>query len=164
MHWTFDPLQGRNAHVNFVKLGIVCREYVRDMYGDSDSPLHRGISTDRLVATWEMDSERVVGRLAGEQWSLRATEMEPLPGILAPGVRGPFPEPGRPRLGLEGKALLLAIPAEMEPLMERDLPLAVRWREATRAAFLHYLSRGYELREFFRGAVVSHYMLALVDS
>ena len=26
MLWTFDPLQSRNAHLNFVKLGIVVRE------------------------------------------------------------------------------------------------------------------------------------------
>ena len=62
MRWTFDPLQGRNAHVNFAKLGIVSREYVESMYGDTDSPLHR-IGTDRLIATWEMDSPRVIERM-----------------------------------------------------------------------------------------------------
>jgi predicted GNAT superfamily acetyltransferase len=29
--------------------------------------------------------------------------------------------------------------------------LAVSWREATRAVFLHYLPRGYEIREVVRG-------------
>ena len=57
MRWTFDPLQGRNAYVNFSKLGIVAREYAQDMYGETDSPLHRGVGTDRLVATWTMDQE-----------------------------------------------------------------------------------------------------------
>ena len=59
MHWTFDPLQSRNAHMNLVRLGAVMREYEIDMYGESGSPLHEGIGTDRFVVTWEMDSARV---------------------------------------------------------------------------------------------------------
>jgi predicted GNAT superfamily acetyltransferase len=39
------------------------------------------------------------------------------------------------------------------------MPLAIRWREATREAFVHYLSRGYEAREFLRGESVSSYIL-----
>jgi len=38
MHWTFDPLQSRNAYLNFAKLGIIVREYAADMYGETDSP------------------------------------------------------------------------------------------------------------------------------
>jgi predicted GNAT superfamily acetyltransferase len=65
MYWTFDPLESRNAHLNFHRLGAVTREYRRDYYGDTDSPLHEGIGTDRLVALWELDSERVAAHLAG---------------------------------------------------------------------------------------------------
>ncbi|MDX1493800.1 MAG: hypothetical protein R3253_07075 [Longimicrobiales bacterium] len=63
MYWTFDPLQSRNAHLNITRLGAVVREYRVNMYGESDSPLHRGIGTDRFVALWLMDSERVRRRL-----------------------------------------------------------------------------------------------------
>ncbi|MFQ5536634.1 MAG: hypothetical protein ACE5GJ_04205 [Gemmatimonadota bacterium] len=65
MYWTFDPLQSRNAHLNLSHLGIVVREYEEDMYGDTDSPLHAGIGTDRFIALWLMDSPRVERRLAG---------------------------------------------------------------------------------------------------
>ena len=51
MHWTFDPLEAKNAHLNLNKLGAVAGEYVRDMYGQTGSPLHRGIGTDRFVPT-----------------------------------------------------------------------------------------------------------------
>ncbi|TVP76623.1 MAG: GNAT family N-acetyltransferase, partial [Gemmatimonadales bacterium] len=47
MEWTFDPLVARNAHLNLNRLGAAGVEYVVDAYGDSDSPLHRGIGTDR---------------------------------------------------------------------------------------------------------------------
>ena len=36
MHWTFDPLEAKNAHFSLNKLGAVAGEYVRDMYGRTD--------------------------------------------------------------------------------------------------------------------------------
>ena len=33
MTWTFDPLQSRNAHFNFAKLGVVSETYKVDFYG-----------------------------------------------------------------------------------------------------------------------------------
>ncbi len=159
MYWSFDPLQGRNAHINFARLGAVSREYVRDMYGDTDSPLHRGVGTDRLVATWEMASERVEARMTGAEPEPGHGKAESLPGTIPLEREGSLPSPGRPLLGLEAPGLLIAVPAEIEGIMALDLPLAIRWREATRAAMTHYLDRGYEIREFFRGAEVSHYLL-----
>jgi predicted GNAT superfamily acetyltransferase len=35
-----------------VRLGVFAREYRIDMYGQTDSPLHQGIGTDRLIAIW----------------------------------------------------------------------------------------------------------------
>jgi len=170
MRWTFDPLQGRNAHVNFSKLGVVCREYVENMYGQTDSPLHRGIGTDRLVATWQMESERVEARLSGEaeesplakdpQTFRKALGSSDGPVDVLPLVEsGSLSIPGEPVLGLDGPSLRLAVPGFIDGMMESDLPLAVRWREATRKAFLHYFSRGYEAVEFTRGDPVSSYLL-----
>jgi len=168
MHWTFDPLQGRNAYVNFAKLGIVTGEYVRDMYGQTDSPLHRGVGTDRLVARWEMDSPRVLARLAREEMAPTLEEVEVaagggLPRVLPWREVGGFPEPEPGILDREDTRLLLSVPGDLDSIMAADLPLAVGWREATREPFLHYLSRGYELREFFREGLVSHYLLVQVD-
>jgi len=48
MTWTFDPLQSRNAHFNFAKLGVVSETYKVDFYGpETSSMLHRN-GTDRL--------------------------------------------------------------------------------------------------------------------
>ena len=52
--WTFDPLQARNAHLNFNRLGVTADRYLRDFYGQTSSPLHRGIGTDRLWVTWDL--------------------------------------------------------------------------------------------------------------
>lgn len=53
--WTFDPLQARNAYLNFEKLGVTADRYLRDFYGETTSPLHAG-GTDRLWVTWHLDS------------------------------------------------------------------------------------------------------------
>ncbi len=161
MYWTFDPLQGRNAYVNFAKLGIVSRKYVPNMYGDTGSSLHR-VGTDRLVAHWVLDARRVTERLDGEGSAPTLEELDeagPLPRIVSWSRAGAFPEPGAPDLSLEGSRLVLPVPEDVNAMMEGDLELAVRWREATRDPFVHYLDRGWELREFLRGAPVSHYLL-----
>ena len=176
MRWTFDPLQGRNAHVNFSKLGIVSREYVENMYGLTGSPLHQGVGTDRLVASWSMASERVASRLSGTNpppLKARHAGVREVVSVregASPGGRPfmesmteAFPSPGEVVLGLTDPLLFLPIPVDIEEIMRAQLPLAIRWREATREAFLHYLSRGYVIREFLRGPVLSSYLLALAD-
>lgn len=51
--WTFDPLQTRNAFLNFEKLGVIADRYLPDFYGQTSSPLHAG-GTDRLWVTWHL--------------------------------------------------------------------------------------------------------------
>lgn len=59
MEWTFDPLEIRNAHLNIHKLGAVIRSYYVNFYGVSSSRLQGGLPTDRLIAEWYLDSDRV---------------------------------------------------------------------------------------------------------
>ena len=65
IEWTFDPLQTKNAHFNICSLGAIVRRYLLDVYGSTSSPLHAGLPTDRLVAEWHLDSQRVVDTLSG---------------------------------------------------------------------------------------------------
>ncbi len=55
--WTFDPLQAKNAYLNFAILGATADRYLRDFYGATSSPLHR-TGTDRLWVTWDLDGRR----------------------------------------------------------------------------------------------------------
>ncbi len=57
MYWTYDPLVARNAHLNLNVLGAQVTEYVIDMYGASDSPLHAGVGTDRFIVRWCLDGQ-----------------------------------------------------------------------------------------------------------
>ena len=74
MEWTFDPLQALNAHLNFAKLGVVCDEYVRNLYGDSTSTLHRGTPTDRFVVEWRLTTPHVERRIGRTGTLARARE------------------------------------------------------------------------------------------
>ena len=65
IEWTFDPLEGKNAHFNLERLGAVARRYVPNQYGITASPLHRGLPTDRLVAEWWLESPRAVACAEG---------------------------------------------------------------------------------------------------
>ena len=65
MEWTFDTLEIKNAYLNIHRLGAVIREYRPDFYGVSSSRLQGGLPTDRLLAEWELDSDRVQATLNG---------------------------------------------------------------------------------------------------
>jgi predicted GNAT superfamily acetyltransferase len=65
VEWTFDPLEIKNAYFNIERLGAVVCRYVLNQYGTTSSHLHGGLPTDRCVAEWNLDSERVLNILEG---------------------------------------------------------------------------------------------------
>jgi len=66
VEWTFDPLEIRNAHFNLERLGAIARHYLPNAYGQTTSPLHAVLPTDRLLAEWWLDTARVEARAAGK--------------------------------------------------------------------------------------------------
>lgn len=150
MTWTFDPLQNRNAHLNFGKLGIVAGRYLINYYGEeSSSVLHQNIGTDRLWARWSLKSERVKRRLAGEGRS------KDIPSPLDEASKLVCVEADNsPRVNELDKSetlrhVLIEIPDDAGALQQNPL-LAARWRKATRDAFCESLAAGYFVEEFYR--------------
>jgi len=162
MHWTFDPLQSRNAYLNFAKLGIVVREYAQDMYGQTDSPLHMGIGTDRFIALWLLKSERVEARLARVDTVVTLEELGDVPFALGAWTDSGDLRPGEADLSLTADRLRVAIPTDIVTIMNHSMELAMEWRMATRPVFAHYLGEGYEVRELVRGNLSSDYLLAKI--
>jgi predicted GNAT superfamily acetyltransferase len=169
MYWTFDPLESRNAYLNMGKLGAVAREYEPDMYGVSDSPLHRGLGTDRFVATWELDSERVRGRLGGARPpGVEDVRHLPLAFQVSPGGETGSPDPtaspGRTpesvlAAGMAAGGLRVPIPASVQGVRDQDPGSAAAWRDATRAILHPAIGLGWEVRELVRAGEVSYYVL-----
>ncbi len=164
MLWTFDPLRSRNAHLNLTRLGAVVREYVQDMYGDTDSPLHRGIGTDRMIALWLLSSEWVERRLESPTSLDDTPTVSSAPYALNYETGDRWPAPGAPDTTLGNDSVRVVIPSEIGSLMQDDPGLARAWRDATRVIFAYYLAHGYEAREFDRGRPVSTYLLTRIDS
>jgi predicted GNAT superfamily acetyltransferase len=73
IEWTFDPLETRNAHFNFNRLGAIARNFIPNFYGVTSSPLHRGLPTDRLLAEWFLDSERVANAVSNAPAELNSS-------------------------------------------------------------------------------------------
>jgi chorismate synthase len=147
--WTFDPLESRNAWINFAHLGITAHEYVRDCYGHSDSPLHAGLGTDRLIASWALGSERVRERMEGAAG----------PPPAATWAAAPVANGAMLRLDLDAPAVRVRIPADVQQLKREQPDAALVWRDSTRAAFETYFARGYEAVELVREGGVSSYVL-----
>ena len=150
MTWTFDPLQSRNAHLNFAKMGVVSASYRPDFYGPAtSSTLHRN-STDRLWVRWPLTSRRVSERLQGKD---RRAEILDALSTVTPLVR--FNGNGQcARTDLDSalarQRVAIEIPGDIAEVEHKDAALARRWREETRWAFTESLKAGFFVAEFCR--------------
>jgi predicted GNAT superfamily acetyltransferase len=159
VQWTFEPLESRNAHINLAHLGVVVREYVRDFYPGSASPLHGEIGTDRIIAEWPIASDRVARRLHGASAPPTLADVADTPVVNAVRFDGDLPRPHAPDLERTEPHIRIAVPSRIQDLKQADPALARDWRAATRAAFERYLVRGYIATEFVRGDGVGYYVL-----
>ena len=123
--WTFDPLQSRNAHLNFSKLGVIADRYLINYYGETSSFLHQS-GTDRLWVTWLLDRDRAT----------RTAELDKLHSLVRVGQDGEPVVNTNP----EDKELIIEVPGEPNPEL---------WREPTRAAFTNALAAGYIVTDFY---------------
>jgi predicted GNAT superfamily acetyltransferase len=150
MTWTFDPLQSRNAHLNFTKLGVVSESYKVDFYGPATSSvLHRN-GTDRLWVTWPLASRRVQVRLQGKD--NRAEVLDAL-STLTPLIH--FNGDGKPArtdltAALNRQRIAIEIPSDIVDVERKDPALACEWRLQTRWAFTEALNAGFSVAEFCR--------------
>lgn len=155
--WSFDPLVARNAYLNLRRLGAVVRTYERDLYGRSDSPLHAGIGTDRLVAEWRISSERVSERLAAPLSHPIGSSRGPV--LNVPVLDRDLPRPGERLEQPAGPTVEVAVPADIESIQERDPELALAWRQNVRDALELCLHAGYTATDVVRSDRVARYVL-----
>ena len=155
MYWTYDPLVAKNAHINLNVLGARVVRYVPDMYGDTGSPLHHGLATDRLVVVADTSPppHAVTPMLDPADDRTPILTAEPRPGDLVPQA-----ESGRPpRLRIE-------VPSDFDALLARAPAEARTWHAATREHFQWALGSGYSVIGLRRdpAAARSFYLLEQV--
>jgi predicted GNAT superfamily acetyltransferase len=128
MSWTFDPLVGRNARFNLVKLGAVGAEYLVDFYGPMDDGINAGDESDRLTARWDL-----LG--AGP-----AAARDAAPGEATVTHRGPD---GLPLASRAVDVIWCRVPADVLELRRTDPAAALAWRHAVREVFTGAFAQGY---------------------
>jgi predicted GNAT superfamily acetyltransferase len=154
--WTFDPLQAGNAAFNLEALGAEAGEYVEDVYGASDSPLHAGAPTDRLVAEWRLTTDKVraaAGEIAGRPPGPPARG--PTRHIHRVTRHGPWLVPdGEPDLSFSADVVGIRVPPAFTEMLRERPDLARAWRAATRQSFSAAFVRGYRAVGFERDEVM----------
>jgi predicted GNAT superfamily acetyltransferase len=89
--WTWDPMQARNAHFNLNRLGVTVGNYAVNFYG-TDYPTSpwlaqaepAGIDSDRLFASWQLASPRVINLAKGSASLVEPVSDKPAATIEIP--------------------------------------------------------------------------------
>jgi predicted GNAT superfamily acetyltransferase len=140
IYWSFDPLQSKNAHFNINRLRAVVESYVPDMYGQTRSPLHLGMATDRLIVRIDTDPH--------DSEPLRIASAQGVP-ILTPYPRlddaSMAPSDQTPDI------VLIEIPEDILAVLDASPPTAQIWRTAVRDHFQWALARMYSIAGVHRG-------------
>lgn len=128
MRWTFDPLVGRNARFNLVRLGAVGGEYLVDFYGPMSDGVNNGDESDRLTVEWDLvaGTPRQDGPDDGRA-DADTVRRAPDGGPLA--LRG-------------ADRMWCRVPEDIVALRAADPALALRWRHAVREVFAEAYAEG----------------------
>ena len=124
--WTYDPLEALNSYFNIHRLGATSNEYEENIYGIGESGLHKGLPTDRMVATWNLTSERVIGRMKEK-------------------IPQEFVEPDKLDFEFKEKISYIEIPRDIRKLKLKNMKKALEWRMRTRKLFEKSFNKGYIL-------------------
>jgi predicted GNAT superfamily acetyltransferase len=142
IYWTYDPLVARNAHLNFNRLGVRVAVYAENMYGITDSVLHGGIPTDRLVVAWPTRDEDIDQRLAEAGRALASADCHDAP-IVTPEWIG-----GAVGASILPHCLRVRIPADAESILHQSADEAWQWRIGVREALQWCIAAGYVITAF----------------
>jgi predicted GNAT superfamily acetyltransferase len=133
--WTWDPMLARNAHFNLNRLGATVDTYLDAFYGiDYGADERLGLPSDRLSATWHIDSARVQALAKGGE------------------------------VAFEGKrAGAIAIPADWNALVKRDAQRARDEQARVREEFTRAFANKWVCAGLERGQEESRYVLFEVN-
>lgn len=148
--WTYDPMQSRNANLNFHTLGVICRRYLPDFYGETPQlKLGPGIPTDRLLVEWPIKSARVQKK--AEEKEEKTIDLVFMPKALEGyGTEDGSYHPGPVNLKLAAPVFLAETIRDVKSLQARP-ELIGQWQGTLREVLTHYFGRGYAIIDFIFG-------------
>lgn len=149
--WTFDPLRGSNANLNFAKLGGRSDTYLIDKYGQISSTLYGQIPTDRLLVKWDISDPVVIRKLLGvERQTVKSSvkKITKLPIVDSQDL-------DLQKIVNNYQKLLVEIPADIDLLSDLDKTI---WRKKLRQILVvllppsqsnHIKKGNYQISDFF---------------
>lgn len=137
MVWTFDPLVGRNARFNLVKLGAVAPTYLVDFYGPLDDGVNAGDETDRLTVVWSLTSDRAQDAAEG-----RHAEVDG-PDLATATATSRHAPDGGPLVVRDADSVWCRVPEDIVAVRRARPELAAQWRTAMREIFLSAIAEGF---------------------
>lgn len=138
--WTYDPLEGPNAHLNLHKLRAISRRYIRDLFGADYGELNKGLPTDRLLVEWWVTAAWV-----DQPATVDIEQAAPIFEMTGQGLERKIV---KSHLDLEAEFLALESVADVHALKAANLDLALAWRLQLREAFEAYFDRGFMATDF----------------
>ncbi|GAA2810166.1 hypothetical protein GCM10010522_30070 [Kribbella solani] len=134
--WTFDPVVRRNAHFNLSKLGARPAEYYVDFYGEVGDLINAGQGSDRLLAAWDLGSERVRAALGEipDDVGGASPALDDRSGLCAVGAAEGGPVLAAADDRRSAPYVVVETPPDIEALRRHDPHAAFAWRLALRAA------------------------------
>ncbi|HEX4251577.1 MAG TPA: hypothetical protein VH008_27200 [Pseudonocardia sp.] len=138
MTWTFDPLVGRNARFNLVKLGARAVSYVIDFYGPMADGINAGDETDRLTIRWDLLADPPTGPPADPPAGPDSSGEGRVPT-----ERTPVAPDGGPLAARAGVLRWCRVPRDIVALRAEDPAAALAWRRAVRGVLTEAFDDGY---------------------
>ncbi len=148
---SFDPMQPMNAYFTLGKLGALANIYEENFYGETTSATDRGLPTDRILTSWDLNNAATLRRLeAGPPRRDIRRELRHRVAInqlveIAPGLMNSSPV----KLNCTADQFVFEVPYNLPEIKNRDLGIALEWQGKMRQVFRHYFKKDYAATDFW---------------
>ena len=148
--WTVNPREGVNASLNFGKLGVICRRYHPNFYGDMADGLNHGLPSDRFEVEWWINRRRVEMRLQEKEKRLRLADIQKNGAhfLNSTVVKNGIRLPQNMNLNTNAATLFFEVPADFQAVKAASMQNALAWIEHAREIFGTCFQNGYAVSEF----------------
>ncbi len=154
--WTVDPLLAHNNHLNFRKLGVICRRYHQNWYG---SDIGGGIPSDRFEVEWHVGSSApAIAALRSR--ALEAHEARAGRSAYHVSMDMCLALPTETVLQKAGALITLEVPRDYPALLAQDWDRALAFRLQSRALLSDLIQQGYLVADLCQEEERVYYLIA----
>lgn len=151
IHWTYDPLETRNAYLNLTKLKGICSVYMENAYGEMKDGLNKGLPSDRFEVHWHIASNHVL-----EMKDIDYSKAVPLNKVRGSNHLQTVTMFHNEQLDKD--VYSLEVPKDFQKIKADNHELALDWRLKTRDIFKRLFAAGYAAVHLIPGKYTAEYI------